>query len=213
MAWINSDDKYHRGAFSIVTELFNQFPQIEWLQGIPTVYDEQGRTVMVDYSKSWCKADVYSGRYQWIQQESTFWRRSLWEKAGATLDTKLKYAADFELWLRFFRHAELYSIKSLLSGFRFRSANQISMDHHGEYIQEVLDSIKREVSLLPQEYNDKLQDIIRFDKTFPTIKNRIARSLYFRKNYKRIQQYKAELFQYPSKVGFDRVSQKFILIE
>ena len=213
MAWINSDDKYHPGAFSIVTELFNQFPQIEWLQGIPSIYDEKGRTVMVDYFRAWCKADIYSGRYQWIQQESTFWRRSLWEKAGSTLDTRLRYAADFELWLRFFRHAELYSIKSLLSGFRFRSANQISMDNHGEYIQEVLDSIKGEVDLLPHEYNNKLQDIIRFDKTLPTIKNRIASSLYFRKNHKRIQQYKAELFQYPSKVGFDRVSQKFILIE
>jgi len=213
MAWINSDDKYHPGAFSIVTELFCQFPQIEWLQGIPTVYDEKGRTVLVDNLRSWCKADVYSGNYQWIQQESTFWRRSLWEKAGSTLDTRLRYAADFELWLRFFRHAELYSIKSLLSGFRFRSANQISMDHHNEYIQEVLDSIKNEVDLLPTEFKIKLQDIHQFNERLKAIKNRLTRSLYFRKNHKRIEQYKAELFQYPAKIGFDRVTQRFYLHE
>lgn len=212
MAWINSDDKYHPGAFSIAIELFNQFPQIEWLQGIPSVYDEQGRTVMVDHSKSWCKADVYSGRYQWIQQESTFWRRSLWEKAGATLDTRLRYAADFELWLRFFRHAELYSIKSLLSGFRFRSANQISQDFHQEYIQEVLNAIEKEVSNLPHSYQFKLKEIMDFNNNLQSIRNKLFRSWYFRRNYKRIKKYEEELFKYPPKIGFDRVSQRYFII-
>jgi len=212
MAWINSDDKYHPGAFSIVTELFGQFSQIEWLQGIPSVYDEKGRTVMVDHSKSWCKADVYSGRYQWIQQESTFWRRSLWEKAGSTLDTSLKYAADFELWLRFFRHAELYSLKALLSGFRFRSANQISQDFHQEYVQEVLNSIEKEVSNLPYSYQFKLKEIIDFNNNLQAISNKFFRSWYFRRNYKRIKKYEEELFKYPSKIGFDRTSQRFFII-
>ena len=211
MAWINSDDKYHPGAFSIVTELFNQFPQIEWLQGIPSIYDEKGRTVMVDHFRAWCKADIYSGRYQWIQQESTFWRRSLWENAGATLNTNLKYAADFELWLRFFRHAELYSLKALLSGFRFRSANQISQDFHLEYQQEVLDAIKNEVESLPVDYRNKLQAIVQFNEKMKTLTNRIVRSWYFRRNYKRIQQFEKELFQYPAKIEFDRVNQKFYL--
>jgi glycosyltransferase involved in cell wall biosynthesis len=211
MAWINSDDKYHRGAFSIVTELFNQFPQIEWLQGIPSIYDEQGRTVMVDHFRAWCKADIYSGRYQWIQQESTFWRRSLWDKAGAMLDTRLKYAADFELWLRFFRHAELYSLKALLSGFRFRSANQISQDFHLEYQQEVLDAIKNEVESLPADYRIKLQAIAQFNQKMKTLTNRVARSWYFRRNYKRVQQFEKELFQYPQKMGFDRATQLFYL--
>ena len=211
MAWINSDDKYHRGAFSIVTELFNQFPQIEWLQGIPSIYDEKGRTVMVDHFRAWCKADIYLGRYQWIQQESTFWRRSLWDKAGATLNTRLKYAADFELWLRFFRHAELYSLKALLSGFRFRSANQISQDFHLEYQQEVLDAIKNEVASLPADYRNKLQEITQFNEKMKTFTNRLARSWYFRANFKRIQQFEKELFQYPQKMGFDRAAQQFYL--
>ena len=213
MAWINSDDKYHRGAFSIVTELYNQFPQIEWLQGIPSIYDEQGRTVMVDHFRAWCKADIYSGRYKWIQQESTFWRRSLWEKAGATLDTRLRYAADFELWLRFFRHAELFSLKSLLSGFRFRSSNQISQDFHVEYEQEVLEAIHNEVASLPADYRNKLQEIAQFHEKMKTLKNMVARSWYFRRNYKRIQQFESELFQYPQKVGFDRVTQQFYLYD
>src|SRR5204863_5895479 len=54
----------------------------------------------------------------WLQQESTFWRRSLWERAGGRIDTRWKLAADFELWLRFFQHAELYAVDTPLAGFR-----------------------------------------------------------------------------------------------
>lgn len=56
-----------------------------------------------------------------IQQESTFWRRSLWERAGGRVDAAWRYASDFELWVRFFRHARLYTVDSLIGGFREHS--------------------------------------------------------------------------------------------
>jgi glycosyltransferase involved in cell wall biosynthesis len=212
MAWINSDDMYHKGAFSMVCELFTQFSQIEWLMGIPSIYDEQGRTVMVDGFKPWCKADLYMGKYaedSWIQQESTFWRRSLWEKAGSTLNLDLKYAADFELWLRFFRYADLYSLKSLLSGFRFRSGNQVSLDNRSAYINEVQVAISEELARLPKAYLYKLQEIQNFKTRLNSFTNRISRSVYFRRNHSRIMQYEKELFQYPQRIGFDWVTQQF----
>jgi len=216
MAWINSDDMYHRGAFSIVSELFNQFPQIEWMMGIPSIYDELGRTVMVDGYKPWCKGNLYMGNYgidNWIQQESSFWRRSLWEKSGSSLRLDLKYAADFELWLRFFRYAELYSLKSLLSGFRFRSHNQISMDNKEAYMEEVHQSISEEVDQLPESYRRKMNEVKYFNERMNSIKSRVYRSIYFRQHIKRIMQYKKELFKYPPRIGFDRVTQKFIINE
>jgi glycosyltransferase involved in cell wall biosynthesis len=211
MAWINADDMYHKGAFSMVAELFTQFPKTDWMMGIPSIYDEQGRTVMVDNFKPWCKADLYSGNYEWIQQESTFWRRSLWEKAGSTLSLNLKYAADFELWLRFFRYAELYSLKSLLSGFRFRSGNQVSLDNRSAYINEVQVAISEELARLPKAYLCKLQEIQNFKVQLDSFSNRISRSVYFRRNHKRIMQYEKELFQYPKRIGFDWVTQQFLM--
>ena len=214
MAWINSDDMYHKGAFSMVAELFTQFPKIDWMMGIPSIYDEKGRTVMVDNFKPWCKADLYMGKYaedSWIQQESTFWRRSLWEKAGSTLNLNLKYAADFELWLRFFRYAELYSLKSLLSGFRFRSGNQVSLDNRSAYINEVQVAISEELARLPKAYLYKLQEIQNFKTRLNSFTNRISRSVYFRRNHKRIMQYEKELFQYPKRIGFDWVTQQFLM--
>lgn len=129
MAWINSDDKYHSGAFTIISEIFSNFQEINWLTAIPTAIDEKGRTIHTGVGRNWSKYDFLTSDYKWIQQESTFWRRSLWEKAGRTFDLSLKYAADFELWLRFFRYEKLYTTKSLIGGFRWKFENQITWEH------------------------------------------------------------------------------------
>lgn len=71
-----------------------------------------------------------------IQQESVFWRRSLWDKAGAHLDTTYPLAADFELWARFFQHAELYTVSVPLGGFRVHG-NQRSIAQAEKYRTEV----------------------------------------------------------------------------
>lgn len=52
-----------------------------------------------------------------IQQESTFWRKSLWEKAGG-INSDLQFAGDHDLWVRFSKHNHLYVIPTILGGFR-----------------------------------------------------------------------------------------------
>jgi hypothetical protein len=59
-----------------------------------------------------------------IQQESTFWRRQLWDAAGGCLDTTLRYAGDMELWARFFRIAVLYGVDALIGGIRSHPAQK-----------------------------------------------------------------------------------------
>jgi glycosyltransferase involved in cell wall biosynthesis len=211
MAWINSDDMYHRGAFSIVAELFLKFPQIEWIMGMPSAYDEQSRTIFVHDFKLWCKAKFLTIQDEWIQQESVFWRRSLWQKAGSQVNTTLKLAGDFELWTRFFRHAELYSLQVLLGGFRIRSANQLSFEHIEDYKAEVQEVVKSERSLLPAEYIHKLDSIKQFNDKLSSHKIRILKSLYFRNNYKKIKLFEQQLFKYPPQVNFDRLKQNFYI--
>jgi hypothetical protein len=74
----------------------------------------------------------------YIQQESTFWRRSLWEKAGGKISQNYKYAGDFELWMRFFQHEKLYNIDAMLGAFRLRQEGQASANHYDEYVAEIL---------------------------------------------------------------------------
>ncbi len=58
-----------------------------------------------------------------IPQESTFWRRSLWERVGG-LDASLHFAGDFDLWARFYEHAELWCVRALLGVFRSHVAQK-----------------------------------------------------------------------------------------
>lgn len=142
MAWINSDDKYTPWAFSVVAEIFASFPDIEWLTtAYPLVWDRHGRAVECNYRGGFDRcafmrgANLPRGRWHggaFIQQESTFWRRSLWERAGATIDNST-IAGDFELWARFFGHAELHTVKAPLAGFRVHG-DQISVQRRAEYM-------------------------------------------------------------------------------
>jgi hypothetical protein len=46
---------------------------------------------------SWLRFRFLAGANRYIQQESTFWRRSLWEKAGGTLNAAYRDVGDFDL--------------------------------------------------------------------------------------------------------------------
>jgi len=128
MGWLNSDDKHTPWALSVVAEIFETFPEVEWLTSLyPLRWDARGRAVRCSQRTGFSRAAYLDGEnlptgswyaQGWLQQESTFWRRSLWERAGGKIDTQWKIAADFELWMRFFQHAELYGVDTPLAGFR-----------------------------------------------------------------------------------------------
>jgi len=118
MSWINSSDLYYPWTFQTVAEVFSQFPQVEWITGKGSMFDAAGRLRIIVTEPGINVFDVLAGDYRGIQQESVFWRRSLWERAGGRLDQTLTCAADLELWLRFFELAPLYRVETLLGGFR-----------------------------------------------------------------------------------------------
>jgi glycosyltransferase involved in cell wall biosynthesis len=136
MAWINADDLYHNRSFFIIAEIFSSFSCINWLVGASTHWDEYGRCINVSQSRKFTRYDFLIGDFKWLQQESCFWRRSLWEKAGSYVDAALRYAGDLDLWVRFFRSEQLYVTNALIGGFRIRSSNQLSLDHMPAYLEE-----------------------------------------------------------------------------
>jgi glycosyltransferase involved in cell wall biosynthesis len=134
MGWLNSDDMLHPNSLFYINQLFSQFSEIEWIQGRPSFFDKNGGITNVAPIRRWSKYDFYIGDYQWIQQESTFWKKSLWERSGSYLNTNLKLTGDFDLWLRFFDFAELYSTSVILAGFRMRGKGQLSQKYYDKYI-------------------------------------------------------------------------------
>ena len=127
LGWLNSDDSYAPWAFSVVGEIFAQFPEIEWLTtGRPLFWDAAGRAVRCEAVRGYSRAAFFDGEHLpddsalglgCIQQESTFWRRSLWDRAGG-FDPEFPLAGDFALWARLFSHAPLHAVNVPLGGFR-----------------------------------------------------------------------------------------------
>ncbi|NDJ62456.1 MAG: glycosyltransferase [Chloroflexi bacterium] len=123
MAWLNSDDLLMPGALSLVGQIFARYPQITWLSGWDANVDVDGHITAVRLPVGRFSALIRRGWYHgrglgFIRQESTFWRRALWERSGGQLDEKRRYTMDFALWQRFAAHADLVTVDSLLAAFR-----------------------------------------------------------------------------------------------
>ena len=144
VGWLNSDDAYLPWAFSVVSEIFAQFPEIEWLTTArPLFWDAHGRAVHCQAVHGYSYTAFLDGEHLprgegfalgYIQQESTFWRRSLWERTGG-FDPAFPLAGDLALWARFFAHAELYAVEVPLAGFR-EHGNQKTGHSRGAYAKE-----------------------------------------------------------------------------
>ena len=79
MGWINSDDKYTPWSLEVIAEIFTLFPHVDWIVGYNSWWNEKG--AMTSASRVHKNAvDFLLGNYKWVQQESVFWRRSLWER-------------------------------------------------------------------------------------------------------------------------------------
>jgi glycosyltransferase involved in cell wall biosynthesis len=205
MGWIGSDDMYHRYALFTVGEIFERHTQIRWLTGCPTHHDEYGRSFFGGGMRSWSKFNYYRGDFKFIQQESTFWRRALWEEAGAHVDADLKNAGDLELWTRFFRHAKLYVTAAPIAGYRYRRSNQLTLDHLDRYLREAHEALRRERALLSSEDRRTLRRILRIDALVRLV-SRLR--LIDPARLRRWCGYDA-LFAYPPPVLFDRKTQRF----
>jgi glycosyltransferase involved in cell wall biosynthesis len=204
MGWLNSDDMLYPNSLYSLSELF-LLPGVKWIQGVPTGYDEQGRTISILGRREWSKFQFWGGHFQWIQQESTFWHRDLWNATGAFISTEYKYAGDMELWNRFFRYEKLYTPGCLIGGFRLRSKNQLSLDFLNDYLKEAESILKG--NLLDEKNKRRihqislLQRIILFLKQSKIFNHEILIRL--------IQNKVKQLNEFPPSISFDRKNQKF----
>lgn len=136
MGWINADDIILPGALHKISLLFNQLPCINWIQGLNSTIDLNGNVLGSNVPKKFSLLKFLNYRYMWIQQESTFWRRCLWNQVGAQLNSELKFAGDFDLWFRFSQKEKLYNTDFLIGAWRKRPG-QLSELYKDKYISEV----------------------------------------------------------------------------
>lgn len=205
MLWINSDDMLHKHSLFTLAQIFTDLPEVHWLTGGQVTYDEESRSVGLFRSISISKYHYFAGDFFWIQQESTAWRRDLWERSGATLKTDKKLAGDFALWMRFFRHEKLYPVNALIGGFRKRRSGQLSHDAV-TYRRECDELIASEVGLLDQQESRVLTSIRRFY----TLRQLIRKLRIF--NHPKLRRIaESRWYDLPSEILYNHAEKRFYL--
>jgi len=144
MAWLGCGDKYFPWTFEVVSQIFSTLPEVEWLTSA-TAFGWITADMPLRYYRrtGFSKEAFFDGQYLpirgCIQQESTFWKNSLWLRAGGRLDSSVKIT-DFELWLRFWQHATLYSVCSPLAGIRHHQGQETGIFDYNKNSRKILDN-------------------------------------------------------------------------
>ncbi len=128
LCWLNSDDLLFPNALKEVVELFSIFIDVNWVTGRKVIIDDDNKILKIGAFKGFNRAFIRKGLYRgnlfgFITQESTFWRRSLYERVGG-IKSCYKYASDYDLWLSFSCLETLYSYNSLLGAFRLHEGQK-----------------------------------------------------------------------------------------
>lgn len=152
MAWSPTGDLYEPGALRIIGQVFRQKSDVKWLTSLFKIKcDEDGRELARYRVKGFNRRAFERGlhtprgrgatRYA-IQQQSTFWRRNLWQRCGVSMDASMKGAGDFELWSRFFLQSELYSLDWPIGVFMTHEGQE-SVANSGRMAREQEEALKR----------------------------------------------------------------------
>ncbi len=163
LCWLNSDDVYFPWTLRVVARIFRDFPDIDWITGVRCgLRDDavQGLTNITPFPRELLAGGgFYPEGLGCVMQECCFWRRSLFEEVGG-LDLRWSIAADFELWARFAKYADLVATTALLGGFNYTEANR-SFKGAKLYAEEV-----RQVrAMLPPETVRKGDALIKRKRT------------------------------------------------
>ena len=154
--WLEPGDMFHVNALAVIGGVFAALPDVEWITGRPFNFSPSGMPIGIKHLERWSRIRFLAGGNKYIHRETTFWRRSLWERAGGALATKYGAAGEFELFVRLFRHARLYSVESLIGGYRNHPGNHSADGSHRRYNQICDEIADRELAGVSGAYPAKL---------------------------------------------------------
>lgn len=141
MAWLNSDDILLPGALAYIAEYFNCHPEVDVVYGHRILIDENDQEI-----GRWITPAHASEVLSWedfIPQETMFWRRRIWEKAGGQVDESFRFAMDWDLLLRFREAGGHFArLPRFLGGFRVHPRQKTTAEISDIGFQE-MDRIRR----------------------------------------------------------------------
>ena len=127
MAYLNSDDLLLPGTLNTVARYFAEHPDVDVVYGHRVNIDTDGREV-----GRWV-LPAHSDRMliwaDYVPQETMFWRRRIWDKAGGRIDESFHFALDWDLLLRFREAgAKFVRLPRFLGAFRIHASQKTTAE-------------------------------------------------------------------------------------
>lgn len=135
LAFLNSDDVLRPGALEFVSAYFTDHPQVDAVYSHRIFLDENDR--MVDFWILPTHSTYCMCRWDFIPQETCFWRRSLMDKAGP-IDGSFDFALDYDLFVRMMKEGRFTRANRFLGGFRRHPSSKSTIAYETVGRQEVL---------------------------------------------------------------------------
>lgn len=150
MAYLNSDDLLLPGALDCVADYFTAHPEVDVVYGNRLLIDEDsdeiGRWVLPGHDGEAMRWADY------IPQETLFWRRAIWERAGGRIDESFRFAMDWDLLMRFRdAGARFAHIPRFLGAFRIHLSQKTSAEIQGVGTEEMNRIRRRVLGRVPKQ--------------------------------------------------------------
>ena len=137
IAHLHSDDAYLPGTLRRVAEIFQANPPVKWVTGLLRVIDGSGAAIYDTTLKASYSFMSLIAR-NLVGHPATFIRKEIFDEVGG-FDTNLRYAMDYDLWLRIASRYEPLAINQVFAKFR---SHQDSLSS-----RELLNAIDEEFSI------------------------------------------------------------------
>jgi glycosyltransferase involved in cell wall biosynthesis/SAM-dependent methyltransferase len=121
MAYLNSDDLLSPDALHFVARFFRENPKVDWIYSHRCIVDDED--VVTWYWILPPHLSFLMKRWDYIPQETCFWRRSLFEKTG-NIDRSYRFAMDYDLFVRFMNQGRGLRLNRFLGAFRDHSTSK-----------------------------------------------------------------------------------------
>jgi glycosyltransferase involved in cell wall biosynthesis len=126
VSYLNAGDVYHPSAFDVVADVMETHG-VRWLTGMQVHCNEAlqvtSASVPFRYRREFVMRALYGRRLPFLQQEATFWARSLLANVDLDVLATLRLAGDHYLWRCFAQSEEPAIVASYLGGFTRHSGS------------------------------------------------------------------------------------------
>jgi len=123
MAYLNSDDLLAPDALFEIADFFERNPKIDVVYSHRCAIDE--KNLVIWYWQLPPHNTYLMKRWDLIPQETTFWRRAIYEKVGG-IDASFRFAMDYDLFTKFMLNGRLARNDRFHGAFRQHSESKTS---------------------------------------------------------------------------------------